>query len=35
MTTDKLKLRTKNYSLIVKDLAERVPNFISVKIIIN
>ena len=33
MTTDELKLRTKNFSLMVIDLVERLPNSISVRVI--
>lgn len=35
MTTTELKLRTKNFSLMVIDLAERLPNSISVRVIAN
>lgn len=35
MTTDELKLRTKNFSLMVIDLVERLPNSISVRVIAN
>ncbi len=35
MTTNELKLRTKNFSLMVIDLAEKLPNSISVRVIAN
>ena len=35
MTTNELKLRTKNFSLMVIDLVEKLPNSISVKVIAN
>ena len=35
MTTDELKLRTKNFSLMVIDLVERLPNTISVRVIVH
>lgn len=35
MTTNELKLRTKNFSLMVIDLVERLPNSISVRVIAN
>ena len=35
MTTDQLKLRTKNFSLMVIDLVEGLPNSISVRVIAN
>ena len=35
MTTDELKLRTKNFSIMVIDLVERLPNSISVRVIAN
>jgi len=35
MTTNELKLRTKNFSLLVIDLVERLPNSISVRVIAN
>ena len=35
MTTNELKLRTKNFSLIVIDLVEKLPNSISVRVIAN
>jgi len=35
MTTDELKFRTKNFSLMVIDLVERLPNSISVRVIAN
>ena len=35
MTTNELKLRTKNFSLLVIDLVERMPNSISVRVIAN
>lgn len=35
MTTDELKLRTKNFSLMVIDLVEWLPNSISVRVIAN
>jgi hypothetical protein len=33
MTTNELKLRTKNFSLMVIDLVEKLPNTISVRVI--
>ena len=33
MTTNELKLRTKNFSLMVIDLVEKLPNSISVRVI--
>ena len=35
MTTNELKLRTKNFSLMVIDLVEKLPNSISVRVIAN
>jgi four helix bundle protein len=35
MTTNELKLRTKNFSLMVIDLVERMPDSISVRVIAN
>jgi four helix bundle protein len=35
MTTNELKLRTKNFSLMIIDLVERLPNSISVRVIAN
>lgn len=35
MTSNELKLRTKNFSLLVIDLVERMPNSISVRVIAN
>ena len=35
MTTNELKLRTKNFSLMVIDLVERMPNSISIRVIAN
>ena len=35
MTTNELKLRTKNFSLMVIDLVERMPNSISVRVVAN
>ncbi len=35
MTTNDLKLRTKNFSLMVIDLVERMPNSISIRVIAN
>ncbi|HAH54044.1 MAG TPA: four helix bundle protein [Flavobacterium sp.] len=35
MTTDELKFRTKNFSVMVIDLVERLPNSISVRVIAN
>lgn len=35
MTTNELKLRTKNFSLLVIDLVEKLPNSISVKAVAN
>jgi four helix bundle protein len=35
MTTNELKLRTKNFSLMVIDLVERLPNSISVRVVAN
>lgn len=35
MTTNELKLRTKNFSLMVIDLVERLPNSISIRVIAN
>ena len=35
MTTNELKLRTNNFSLMVIDLVERMPNSISIKVIAN
>jgi four helix bundle protein len=35
MTTNELKLRTKNFSLMVIDLVERLPNSISIRVVAN
>lgn len=35
MTTNELKLRTKNFSLMIIDLVERLPNSISVRVVAN
>lgn len=35
MTTNELKIRTKNFSLLIIDLVERLPNSISVRVIAN
>jgi four helix bundle protein len=35
MTTNELKLRTKNFSLMVIDLVEKLPNSISVRTVAN
>ena len=35
MTTNELKFRTKNFSLMVIDLVEKLPNSISVRVIAN
>jgi four helix bundle protein len=35
MTTNELKLRTKNFSLMVIDLVEKLPNSISVRAVAN
>ena len=35
MTTDELKLRTKNFSIMVIDLVEKLPDSISVRVIAN
>lgn len=35
MTTNELKLRTKNFSLMIIDLAEKLPNSISVRVVAN
>ena len=35
MTTNELKLKTKNFSLMVIDLVEKLPNSISVRVIAN
>ncbi len=35
MTTNDLKLRTKNFSLMIIDLVEKLPNSISVRVIAN
>ena len=35
MTTNELKIRTKNFSLLIIDLAEKLPNTIATRIIIN
>ena len=35
MTTNELKLRTKNFSLMVIDLVERMPNSISIRVVAN
>lgn len=35
MTTNELKLRTKNFSLTIIDLVEKLPNSISVRVVAN
>jgi four helix bundle protein len=35
MTTNELKLRTKNFSLMIIDLVEKLPNSISVRVVAN
>lgn len=35
MTTNELKLRTKNFTLMIIDLVEKLPNSISVRVIAN
>ena len=35
MTTNELKIRTKKFSLLIIDLAEKLPNTIATRIIIN
>ena len=35
MTTNELKTRTKKFSLMVLDLAEKLPNSITVRVVIN
>jgi four helix bundle protein len=35
MTTNELKLRTKNFSLMVIDLVEKLPNSISLRVVAN